>query len=141
MTGWGNVVRAAISKVLPTFRLTRDRVAYSIHLARAAERHHLARFRTCAEDERGVEGQVQDGHDYAGRIGWGIGPRLSHVIIENHRDRQRAAGCVGVQAPPAGFETGRWPENVSAETRVSCNDQRSSDETSANCSAGRRCRL
>jgi hypothetical protein len=35
------------------------------------------------DDERGVDGQVQDGHDYARRIGWGIGPRLSHVIIEN----------------------------------------------------------
>ena len=37
------------------------------------------------DDERGVEGQVSDGCGYAGRIGWSIGPRLSHVVIENKR--------------------------------------------------------
>jgi len=35
-------------------------------------------------DERGVEGQVQDGCDYARRVGWGIRPRLSHLVIENN---------------------------------------------------------
>jgi len=33
------------------------------------------------DDERGVDGQVADGHDYARRIGCGIGPRLSHIAF------------------------------------------------------------
>jgi hypothetical protein len=52
----------------------------------------------CDDDERGVKGQVQNGYDYARRIGWGIGPRLSHVVIENNEGRQRAPGGIGVQA-------------------------------------------
>ena len=52
----------------------------------------------CDDDERGVKGQVQNGYDYARRIGWGIGPRLSHVVIENNEGRQRAPGGIGLQA-------------------------------------------
>src|SRR5260221_11670492 len=47
------------------------------------------------DDERGVDGQVSDGHDYARRMGWGIGPRLSHVIIENN---ETGSGLRGVSA-------------------------------------------
>jgi hypothetical protein len=36
------------------------------------------------DDERGVEGQVQDGCGRARRVGWGVGPRLRHVVIENN---------------------------------------------------------
>ncbi len=36
------------------------------------------------DDERGVDGQVSDGFDYARRVGWGVGPRLSQVRIENN---------------------------------------------------------
>jgi len=49
------------------------------------------------DDERGVEGQVQDGHDYAPRIGWHIGPQLSHVVIENNKT-ESGSGRIGVQA-------------------------------------------
>ncbi len=51
------------------------------------------------DDERGVDGQVQDGHDYARRIDWGIGPRLSHVIIENN---ETGNGLRGVSEPTGG---------------------------------------
>ena len=45
----------------------------------------LARLSNLREDdERGVEGQVQDGCGHARRVGWGVGPRLSHVVIENN---------------------------------------------------------
>src|SRR5258707_1837796 len=47
------------------------------------------------DDERGVDGQVSDGDDYARRIGWGIGPGLSHVIIENN---EAGNGLRGVSA-------------------------------------------
>jgi DNA invertase Pin-like site-specific DNA recombinase len=47
------------------------------------------------DDERGIEGQVRDGYDYARRVGWGIGPRLSHVVIENN---EAGSGLRGVSA-------------------------------------------
>ena len=47
------------------------------------------------DDERGADGQVSDGHDYARRIGWAIGPRLTHVIIENN---EAGSGLRGVSA-------------------------------------------
>ena len=47
------------------------------------------------DDERGVKGQVQDGYDYARRIGWDIGPRLSHAVIGNN---EAGSGLRGVPA-------------------------------------------
>jgi site-specific DNA recombinase len=35
------------------------------------------------DDERGIEGQVDDAYACARRLGWGMGPRATHVIIEN----------------------------------------------------------
>lgn len=44
----------------------------------------LARLSDAREgDERGIDGQVDDGHVHAARIGWTIGPAATHVIIEN----------------------------------------------------------
>jgi len=51
------------------------------------------------DDERGVDGQVRDGYNYARRIGWGIGPRLSHAVIENS---EAGSGLRGVSAFSAG---------------------------------------
>jgi site-specific DNA recombinase len=34
-------------------------------------------------DTHGVDGQVTDLDEYAGRIGWRVGPRATHVIVEN----------------------------------------------------------
>jgi site-specific DNA recombinase len=35
------------------------------------------------DDDRGIGGQVDDGYAHASRIGWGVGPQETHVIIEN----------------------------------------------------------
>jgi hypothetical protein len=70
-------------------------------------------------DERGVEGQVQDGHDYAPRIGWHIGPQLSHVVIENNKT-ESGSGGIGVQAAEdhAAGRPGRAVRPASLPTRI-----------------------
>ena len=35
------------------------------------------------DDTHGVDGQVDGGHAHAARLGWGIGPASTHVIVEN----------------------------------------------------------
>jgi hypothetical protein len=47
------------------------------------------------DDERGIEGQVDDAYAYAARLRWGTGPRASHVIIEN---AETSDGLRGVSA-------------------------------------------
>ena len=47
------------------------------------------------DDEREIEGQVGDPYAYAARLRWGIGPRASHVIIEN---AETGDGLRGVSA-------------------------------------------
>src|SRR5260221_14547130 len=59
------------------------------------------------DDERGVDGQVSDGDDYARRIGWGIGPRLSHVIIENNETGSGLRGGSAVQRRTIALPAGR----------------------------------
>ena len=47
------------------------------------------------DDERGINGQIDDAYVYARRLGWGIGPRATHVIIEN---TEAGDGLRGVSA-------------------------------------------
>src|SRR5258708_2982605 len=66
------------------------------------------------DDERGVDGQAWDGCDYARRIGWGIGPRLSDIAFA-----QVAARTAGISSGAASrHEAGRgWGTIASAAWR------------------------
>jgi site-specific DNA recombinase len=56
----------------------------------------LARLSDVREDDkRGIDGQVKDGIAHARRIGWSVGPELTHVIIEN---TESGNGLRGVSA-------------------------------------------
>src|SRR5260221_13177224 len=67
------------------------------------------------DDERGVDGQVTDGHDYARRIGCGIGPRLSYIAFA-----QVAVRTAGISSGAAScHEAGRGWGTIASTARRS----------------------
>ena len=93
MTGWGNVARAAIAEVLPTFGLTRGLGGiFHSSSSRRVTPSSSHGFLTCVTmTSAASRARPRTAIDYARRIGWGIGPRLSHVVIVDLGGERRTA--------------------------------------------------